>query len=164
MGPPLIDSDVWRFDRYLDEANRAHEIGDPIAEIASLTRAVEEWRGEPLVDLAAIDESDGEVEYLRRRFVDASLRLGELFLVAGRFDESLRCAEQGRAASPYSERAWRLEIACHLQRHDRLRIESAVRATEAMLAELSVEPEGTTKMLLRQAEHLLGLEHRQTSV
>jgi hypothetical protein len=164
MGPPLVDSDLWRFGRYLEEANRAHEIGDSIAEVASLRRAVEEWRGEPLVDLAAIDESAGDVEHLRRRFVDASLRLGELFLVAGRFDESLRCAEQSRAASPYSERARRLEIACHLQRHDRLGIESAVRATETMLAELGVEPEGTTKMVLRQAQHLLGSGHRQSPV
>jgi DNA-binding SARP family transcriptional activator len=148
--PPLVDSDLAQFHRYMAEAEQAHEIGSS-EEIAWLTRAVDLWRGDPLDDLAPIDELAGEIEYVRRSLVDCCLRLGELLLVAGRFDESLRCAERSRVASPYSERAHRLAIACHLQRHDHLGIESAVRSTRTLLDELAVEPDPATTMLLRRA-------------
>jgi DNA-binding SARP family transcriptional activator len=148
--PPLVDSDLAQFHRYMAEADQAHDIGSS-EEVAWLTRAVDLWRGEPLDDLAQIDELAGEIEYVRRSLVDGCLRLGELLLVAGRFDASLRCAERSRVASPYSERAHRLAIACHLQRHDHSGIESAVRATRSLLRELQVEPDPATTMLLRRA-------------
>jgi hypothetical protein len=89
---------------------------------------------------------------LGRPFVlDELAASGELLLVAGRFDESQACAERARLASPYSERAHRLAIACHLQRHGRAGLESAVRSTHAMLAELGVDPDEATMMLLRRA-------------
>ena len=119
------------------------------------------WRGDPLDDLSSIDELNGEIEHVRRSLLDACLRLGELLLVAGRFDEALRCAERGRSASPYSERAHRLAIACHLQRHDRSGLESAVRSTERMLADLGVDPEDATKMLLRRAALRLGTRFQE---
>jgi len=112
--------------------------------------------GDPLLDLDSIDELRGEVEHVRRALVDGCLRLGELLLVAGRFDESLRCAERSRVASPYSERAHRLAIACHLQRHDHSGLETALRSTRALLDELDVEPEDATKMLVRRAGVRLG--------
>jgi DNA-binding SARP family transcriptional activator len=88
--------------------------------------------------------------------VDECLRLGELLLVAGRFDEALHLAEQSRLASPYSERAHRLAIAGQLQRQDRVGLAAAVRSTETMLADLGVEPEASTQMLLRRAAARLG--------
>ena len=128
----------------------------PREEVACLARAIDLWRGDPLVDLASVEELDGEVEYVHRSLVDECLRLGELLLVAGRFDESLQCAERSRLASPYSERAHRLAIACHLQRHDHSGLESAVRSTQTLLADLGVEPDDATKMLVRRAAVRLG--------
>jgi DNA-binding SARP family transcriptional activator len=155
-GPPLVDTDLARFQRFVAEADQAHDVGDSAEELASLARAVDLWRGDPLLDLAGIDELSGEVEYSRRALVDGCLRLGELLLVAGRFDESLRCAERSRVASPFSERAHRLAIAGHLQRHDHAALESAVRSTVSMLDELGVEPDDATQMLLRRAAGRLG--------
>ncbi len=159
-GPPLVDTDLARFHRYVTEADHAHQVGDSIEELACLSRAVELWRGDPLVDLVGIDELDAEVEYVRRLLVDGCLRLGELLLLAGRFDESLRCAERSRLASPYSERAHRLAIACQLLRHDHAGLESAVRSTRSMLEELGVEPDDATKMLVRRAAGRLGTSRR----
>ena len=163
--PPVVDTDVARVYGYLTNGERARRISDSLEEIACLERAVELWRGDPLLDLDSIDELDGEVESVRRSLVDASLRLGELQLVGGRFDEALRCAERSRAASPYSERAHRLTIACHLQRHDHAGLESAVRATRQLLDDLGVEPEDATNMLLRRAAARLGtdIEYRLPS-
>jgi hypothetical protein len=107
-------------------------VGDGTEEVASLTRAVDLWRGDPLDDLLSFDELAGELEYVRSSLVDSCLRLGELLLVAGRFEESLRYAERGRSASPYSERAHRLMIACHLQRHDHAGLEFGVRSTNSV--------------------------------
>jgi DNA-binding SARP family transcriptional activator len=155
-GPPLVDTDLGRFHRYLADADHAQQIGDSTEEVACLVRAVDLWRGDPLLDLASIDELGVEVEYVQRVLVDGCLRLGELLLVAGRFDESLQCAERGTVASPYSERAHRLAIACHLQRHDHAGLESAVRSMQTLLRELGVEPDDATKMLVRRAGVRLG--------
>ena len=60
-------------------------------------------------------------------------------------------AEQARAASPYLERAHRLAVAAQLQRRDHQGAARAVAEAEAMLADLGLEPEPDTAMLLRQA-------------
>ena len=155
-GPPLVDTDLGQVTRHLAAATQAERDGDLTEVIAHLTRAVDRWRGDPLPDLASIDELSIDVEQVRRTLLDACLRLGELLLVAGRFDEALRRADQGRAASPYSERAHRLVIACHLQRRDRPGLESAVRTTRVALDDLGVEPDEQTEMLLRRAAAQLG--------
>ena len=142
--------------QHVAAADQAEQVDDSAAVIANLTSAVELWRGDPLVDLASLDELGGEIEYVSRSLVDTCQRLGELLLVAGRFDEALRCAERSRVAAPYSERAHRLAIACHLQRRDRAGLESAVRSTRALLDELGVEPEAATSILVRRASVLLG--------
>ncbi len=155
-GPPLVDTDLRRLEGHLAAANQAEQVGDTSGIIAHLTQAVHMWRGDPLVDLIALDELSGDIEYIQRSIIDACQQLGELQLIAGRFDEALRCAERSRVAAPYSERAHRLAIACHLQRRDRAGLNSAVRTTHHMLDELGVEPEAATSMLLRRAEVLLG--------
>jgi DNA-binding SARP family transcriptional activator len=155
-GPPVVETDLGRFEGYVAAADRSEQVGDSAAVIANLTSAVELWRGDPLVDLESLDELRGEVEHVARSLVDTCQRLGELLLVAGRFDEALHCAERSRMAAPYSERAHRLAIACHLQRRDRAGLESAVRSTRAVLDELGVEPEAATAILVRRATVLLG--------
>jgi DNA-binding SARP family transcriptional activator len=152
----MVDTDLACFRRFITEADHAHEVGDPAEEAASLTRALALWRGDPFPDLASIDALIGEVDFISRSLVDTCLRLGELLLVAGRFDDSLRCAERGRVASPYSERAHRLLIACHLQRGDYSGLEAAVRSTQELFDELAVDPDDATKMLLRRATVRLG--------
>ncbi len=81
--------------------------------------------------------------------------------MAGRFDESLTCAEQARAASPYFERAHRLAVAAQLQRRDHEGAAVAVAEAESMLAELGLEPEPATAMLLRQARARLARAARR---
>jgi DNA-binding SARP family transcriptional activator len=158
-GPPLVETDLARVERHLADAHDAERDGDLTEVIACLGRVVDLWRGDPLPDLIALDDLDIEVETVRRTLLDACLRLGELLLVAGRFDEALRCAERGRTASPYSERAHRLAIACQLQRRDRPGLESAVRSTRQLLDDLGVEPDEPTEMLLRRAAGRLGPAH-----
>jgi DNA-binding SARP family transcriptional activator len=98
----------------------------------------------------------GAIEDVRRSLHDTALRLGELLLVAGRFDEAATWADRVIRTSPYDEQAFRLAVAAHIQRRDRQAIAHAVGSTRAMLDDLGVDPEPETQMLLRQAEDHIG--------
>ena len=152
---PHVEVDLWQFRDDVAAADEADLRGDRPATIASLERACGRWRGEPFVDLDR-DELTGAVEEVRSALAENALRLGELLLVAGHFDEAAMWAERVSRESPYDERAYRLAIAAHIQRRDRHAIAHAVAATRAMLDDLGVEPEAQTQMLLRQAEDHIG--------
>jgi LuxR family transcriptional regulator, maltose regulon positive regulatory protein len=152
---PHVEVDLWQFRDDLAAADDADRRGDRVATIVHLERACGRWRGEPFVDIDH-DELVGAVEEVRNVLADTALRLGELLLVAGRFDEAAAWAERVMRESPYDERAYRLAIAAHIQRRDRQATAQAVTATKAMLDDLGVEPEAPTQMLLRQAEDHIG--------
>jgi DNA-binding SARP family transcriptional activator len=155
-GPPLVGVDAAELDLLVAEAARARAAGDAAREADHLDRAARLWRGEPLTDLAWLDDLAPEVEHVRRSLVDGTLRLGELRLAAGRTADALRCAERARRASPYDERAHRLVVAAWMQRHDPAGVLDAVAEVEATLAEAGLAPEPATAMLLRQARHRAG--------
>jgi DNA-binding SARP family transcriptional activator len=151
-----VEVDLWELRRHVQAAEAAQRAGNSAAAAGHLQAAHALWRGDPLADLDSLAAVAPEREQARRAVVDAALRLGELQLVAGQFDESAALAEQVKATSPYDERAHRLAIAAHLQRQDRVATAAAVRDTEVMLAELGVEAAAPTQMLLRQAAARLG--------
>lgn len=153
--PPATEVDLWAFDREVTDAEDASARGDNHAAIELLTSACGRWRGEPFPDLAEIDAVRGEREAVCRRVEEAAIRLGELLLVAGRFDGAAAWADRVLSASPYRERAHRLAIAAHVQRRDPSAATRAVRAAQVMLEHLDVDPEPSTRMLFRQAA-LLG--------
>lgn len=155
-GTSAVETDIGLMTRHVHDAAQARDVGDSDSEILNLRGALALWRGDPLPDLDSIDELAGEVDSVRRVLVDAALRLGEVCLVAGRFDESLAWAERARRAAPYSERAHRLVIAAQLQRHDLEDLAAATRTVRALLDDLGVEPEPATQMLLRRADSRLG--------
>jgi DNA-binding SARP family transcriptional activator len=150
--PPCVEVDLWQFRADVDEAEAAARGGDPAGVVAALDRACRRWRGDPFVDIDETEDVAGAIESVRRTLTDTALRLGELQLVAGRFHDAESWAQRVIQASPYDERAHRLAIAAHLQLHDRRAIASAAARVRAMLAELGVEPEAATGMLLRQAD------------
>jgi DNA-binding SARP family transcriptional activator len=153
--PPHVEVDLWQFRAEVAAAADADRRGDRAATIANLERACGRWRGEPFADLDG-DEMAGAIEDVRRSLHDTALRLGELLLVAGRFDEAATWADRVIRASPYDEQAFRLAVAAHIQRRDRQAIAHAVGSTRAMLDDLGVDPEPETQMLLRQAEDHIG--------
>ena len=152
---PHVEVDLWQFRDDVAAADDAERRGDRLATIVHLEQACGRWRGEPFVDLDR-DELSGAVEEVRTALVETALRLGELLLVAGRFDDAAMWADRVMRESPYDERAYRLAIAAHIQRRDRQAIAHAVAATRAVLDDLGVEPEAPTQMLLRQAEDHIG--------
>ncbi len=154
--PPCVDVDLWQFRRDVEEADLAAHHDDPAGVVAALERAAGRWRGDPFPDVDASGDVASAIEEVRRALTDTALRLGELLLVAGRFDDAAAWAERVKQASPYDERAHRLAIAAQLQRRDREAARAAVTAARAMLDDLGVEPEPGTRMLFRQAEDHIG--------
>ena len=150
--PPCVDVDLWQFRRDVATADVAARNDDTAGVIAALEQALAKWRGDPFPDLEGTGEIAGAIEEVRRVLDDTALRLGELLLVAGRFDDAVAWAERVIAASPFQERAHRLAIAAQLQRRDHRAVDDAAAAARAMLDALGVEPEPGTRMLLRQAE------------
>ena len=153
--PPHVEVDLWQFRDDVAAADDAERRGDRQAAIADLVRACTRWRGDPFVELDT-DELTGAVEEVRTLVSTTALRLGELLLVAGHFDEAATWADRVTRSSPYDERAHRLALAAHIHRRDRQAIAHAVATTVALLDDFGVEPEPETQMLLRQAEDHIG--------
>ncbi len=151
-GRPYIESDLWQLRDHVAGVEAAQHDGDAERALAHLEAACTLWRGEPCSDVTALHELVPAVEEVARSLVDTTLRLGELRLVAGRFDAALACAHRAVGAAPYSERARRLVIAAQLQRRDAEGLQRALAEVEEMLRDLGVDPEPSTQMLVRQAE------------
>ena len=79
------------------------------------------------------------------------MRLGELHITEGRGLEASRAAERVLLTEPYLERAYRLSIAARLVAGDGTGTAVAVKRLEKALADIGVEPEPVTRILLRQA-------------
>lgn len=148
---PAVEVDLWEFRRELAAADAAERRGDPVTVVAMLERACNRWRGDPLADVELDDVMAGAVEEVRQLVVDTAARLGELLLVAGRFDDAVTWAQRVVGASPYSERGHRLAIAAHLHKRDHDGADRVVATVGAMLDDLGVDPEPSTQMLIRQA-------------
>ena len=130
---PGLDVDLWQLDAQLAAAARARDAGDQAGHAAALAAAAALWHGEPLVDLADLEELTGTVTRVRTALTDAVLLLGEVRLSDGLAAESVRCAQTVLAEDPYNERAHRLAVATqlHLGDHQAAR-DAAARMTAAL--------------------------------
>jgi DNA-binding SARP family transcriptional activator len=141
--------DLWEVRRLRRDADRSRDQGDSDRTITVLDAATAWWRGEPLADLAFVAGQEHEVERVRLQQLDCLLELSELRLVRDQAANALIHAERALALDPYSERAHRLAIAAALRTHDQQRTDSVTERALAMFDELGVEPEPTTRILLR---------------
>ena len=153
--PPQVEVDLWELRDHVVAAEQWQLAGDSTQAARHLEQANALWRGDPLADLQGLVEID------RRSGAGAPLarstppsRLGELRLVAGevRRVAHVRGAGQGgvallRAGPPAGGRGAAPAGAAPT----RARHAAVAEAEASMLAELGLEPEPATAMLLRQA-------------
>ena len=83
--------------------------------------------------------------------VASLLELGTLRLTMGDTGAASAAAEQVLAIEPFAEAAHRLAIAAAAHRHDRTRVDAAVERAQRAFDDLGVDPEPSTRMLLRAA-------------
>jgi DNA-binding SARP family transcriptional activator len=140
--------DGWELERLVREADAAPSVG---RSLELYEEAITLWRGEWL---EGIDEDWALVERdrLRAVFVRACVRAGEFRLAARDFDTAVAYGERAAKSEPWSEPAFRLIVAAHLSGGDRAAARHAADRCRAMLAELGVEPEAATAMVLRSVD------------
>ncbi len=148
--------DLWELRRLVAEAGVARRQGAIDKAVAHLDAATALWRGTPLADLDRLPGFDADIAGARLTQLDALMALGELQLSAGDAGRAGMAAERAITLDPYLEGAHRLAIAAAVAGRDPQRTEAGVRRVRAMLAELGVDPEPATLMLLRQAGAPLG--------
>jgi DNA-binding SARP family transcriptional activator len=147
---PGLDVDLWLLDAQLAAAARARDAGDQAGHAAALAAAAALWHGEPLADLADLEELTGTVTRVRTALTDAVLLLGEVRLSDGLAAESVRCAQTVLTEDPYNERAHRLAVATQLHLGDHQAARDAATRMTGALAEAGAAPSETSRILLRR--------------
>ncbi len=139
----LFDCDTWRLQAALDQA--AHQ-PDPAAQIAALEQAVACYAGDLL-------EGDGALwaepprQDLRRRAIDALVRLAELHQHADSLEAALHALERAIALDPYAEDLYRRAMRLHARLHRPDGVRRTLRHLENRLEELDVDPAEATIQL-----------------
>src|SRR5690242_16139945 len=147
---PGLDVDLWLLDAQLAAAARARDAGDQAGHAAALAAAAALWHGEPLADLADLEELTGTVTRVRTALTDAVLLLGEVRLSDGLAAESVRCAQTVLTEDPYNERAHRLAVATQLHLGDHQAARDAATRMTGALPEAGAAPSETPRILLRR--------------
>jgi DNA-binding SARP family transcriptional activator len=142
--------DAWELDDALDAADQAAAGGATTTELAHLQRAVALWRGDALEDVAGEEWAEPAREHVRRRFVRAAVRAGELLVASGNPADAVAAADKALAADPWCEPAIRLVISVHLAAGDRSAARNAYDSGRKALADLGISPEPATEELGRR--------------
>lgn len=146
VGPPHLVVDVHRFD-----AVAALVDTDPERlTVELLEEALASWHGEPLLDLAPLSWVEEEQDRLRRAMVRTGLAAGRLHLAHGSARAAVTRAIDALQVDPWSEAAYQILVAGHLEAGDRAAARRALHRAHAMLADLGVRPREETTMLERR--------------
>jgi LuxR family transcriptional regulator, maltose regulon positive regulatory protein len=140
--------DVWDLVAHLDAADQAERAGDPAAALAAYQAALPLWRGDPYDDIGDLDWVRDEQRQLTSRYTLAALRAGELLLAKQAAHEARGAAEHALKADPAHEPAYQLLVRAHLALDDTRGARRALDACLLVLADLAVEPSGSTVELL----------------
>ena len=79
-------------------------------------------------------------------------RLGELLLAKGEPESALRDVVHAARIDPISERAWRIQIRCHLALGSTSAARSTARRLRSILADEHLTPDRETELLLAKVD------------
>jgi DNA-binding SARP family transcriptional activator len=146
-----VDVDLRRFDALAAAARDAERAGRLTVALQHHRDAFALYRGD---FLPGVDDGDVDRERLRLQTLayNSGCRVGELLLAKGEPEEALRLILDTIAVDPYSERARRAEIRCHLALGSTRAARSTARALRHDLSEHGVEPDRETAALLARAD------------
>lgn len=153
LGADGLDTDVWRFEAALSEADAAAATGDADRALTLRIDACSRYGGDFLVDARWDDWAVRERERLRRAFCDAALLAGDACADRGDLERALDLVERTIEVDPWSEPAWSTLVRTHLARRDR---RMARRTARRALTELEEIGGVTDPALERLLVDLLG--------
>lgn len=149
VGEPHLVVDVARFDHAVAAIGGA---APDASDLRQMDAALHLWRGEPLVDLAPLAWVEEARDRLRRSFVRLGLAAGRAHLALGAPAVAVSRAVDVLAVDPWSELAYQLLVAGHLEAGDRAAARRALQRARDMLAELGVDETTATTMLARRLD------------
>lgn len=146
-----IDIDLRRFEAHITAARDSERGGSLTLALQHHREAFALYRGE---FLPGVVDNDLEHERLRLQTLayNSGCRVGELLLAKGEPEEALRVILDAITIDPYSERARRAEIRCHLGLGSSSAARSTAQALRRDLDEHGVTPDRETAVLLDRAD------------
>jgi DNA-binding SARP family transcriptional activator len=146
-----VDVDLRRFDSLAAAARAAERSGRLTVALQHHRDAFSLYRGAFLPGVAD-DDIDHERLRLQTLAYNSGCRVGELLLAKGEPEEALRVIVDTISIDPYSERARRAEIRCHLALGSALAARSTARSLSRDLDEHGIDPDRETAVLLARAD------------
>jgi two-component SAPR family response regulator len=143
-----LHTDLWRFDELWQQAVEADARRRTSTALDAMRQAVALWRSDPS-ELANNDWALPDVEERRLRLVRMATRAGDLLLARDDPDAARRMAERALQVDPWSDSAHRLVVEAHLALGDRHSAANAVERYRNVLAELGLEPAGSSDQFQR---------------
>ncbi|HEY3368433.1 MAG TPA: BTAD domain-containing putative transcriptional regulator [Symbiobacteriaceae bacterium] len=146
-----LEVDVDRFIHHLEKGNWWWQRRQKGPALSEWLLAESVYGGDFLPDDQYEDWATADRERLREQYLDLVLRLGELMLAEGRFDETVERANRVLAADPIRETAYRLLMRAYARRGDRaVALRASHRCVEVLRRELGEEPMPETQELARR--------------
>jgi DNA-binding SARP family transcriptional activator len=151
LSPDGIEVDMRRFDALVVAAREAERSGRLTIALQHHRDAFALYRGE---FLPGVVDDDIEHERLRLQTLayNSGCRVGELLLAKGEPEEALRVILDAISVDPFSERARRAEIRCHLALGSTLAARVTARSLRHDLDEHGVVADRETTLLLARAD------------
>ncbi len=140
--------DAWELDNHLARADAAERTGVINDALDAYRAAVPLWRGEPYSDSPYAAWAETERARLRRRYVTAAVRAGDLWLAADDITAARHAGESAVVADRTSEPAYRLLARTHLAEQDVSTARRVLADCAEALADLGVTPDPMTRALV----------------
>jgi ATP/maltotriose-dependent transcriptional regulator MalT/DNA-binding SARP family transcriptional activator len=139
--------DVWDLENHLARADTAERNGAINDALDAYRDAIPLWRGEPYTDSPYAAWAETERARLRRRYVTAAVRAGDLWLAADDITTARHAGESAIVADPTCEPAYRLLARTHVADGDSSAARRILANCAGALADLGVTPDPTTRAL-----------------
>ncbi len=154
--------DLWALGELEAEVRQARLRGDIDRAAELLRMAVELFRGDPLPDLAFVNDPDiaGRIREVTAKYLEQLLELGELSMVSGDAAPALTLGERVLSLEPFDSRGHRLVLAAALRGRNPVQMTRARQLVRSALTELGAPPDRATSILLQQLSTLLGAHDR----
>jgi DNA-binding SARP family transcriptional activator len=148
--------DVWAFERFLGQAEKARKEGRETEAIRLYEKALLLYRG-PFLPSEEMTCVVSPREKLRSGFLRAVAHLGQCYEDGDRWEEAASCYGKGIEADDLAEELYRRLMVCHIRRGRKAEALSVYRRCRKTLSSvLGVEPSAETRSIADSIHHSPG--------
>jgi len=139
--------DVWAFERFLGQAEKARKEGKGTVAIRLYEKALSLYRG-PFLQTEEMTCTASPREKLRSGFLRAVAHLGQCYEDSERWEEAVSCYGKGIEADDLAEELYRRLMVCHIRQGRKAEALSVYRRCRKTLSSvLGVDPSAETRAI-----------------